>query len=461
VQNRSPARAAHWSETPLARVLGPMQQFVSQSQSSGIILLVATVVALILANSPLAGAYNDLLHTHLAISLGPIVLDMSIAHWINDGLMVIFFFVVGLEIKREVIVGELASPRAAALPILAAFGGALVPAGIYALLNAGGVGSAGWGVPMATDIAFALGCLALLGSRVPFALKIFLTAVAIVDDLIAVLVIAIFYASELNLAALGVGLGVLLLLFLLNGLGFRRPMIYVALGIIVWLAFLQSGVHATIAGVLLALTIPARFRIDAATFQQRADALIHEFDVPASRSASPMLTNERQQSAVIELEELCEQVQSPLQKLEHELHGWVALLIMPIFALANAGVSFGAAQLGGDNLVVTLGIVLGLTIGKPIGLLGAAWLAVRTGLSSLPPGVSWSAMIGVGLLAGIGFTMSLFIATLAFADGSVLATAKLAILIASLLAGSIGMLLLSRQPKLAAESLIPAHAPER
>jgi NhaA family Na+:H+ antiporter len=439
-----------------------MQQFVSQSQASGIILLAATLVALILANSPFAEAYNALLHTHLGFSVGPFVLDESIGHWINDGLMVIFFFVVGLEIKREVIVGELASPRAAALPILAAFGGALIPAGIYALFNVGGIGSAGWGVPMATDIAFALGCLALLGSRVPFALKIFLTAVAIVDDLIAVLVIAIFYASELNLAALGLGLGVLLLLFLLNSLGFRRPMIYVGLGLIVWLAFLQSGVHATIAGVLLAFTIPARFRIDAATFQQRADALIHEFDVQASRSASPMLTSERQQSAVLELEELCEQVQAPLQKLEHELHGWVALLIMPVFALANAGVAFSSAQLGGENLAVTLGIVLGLTVGKPIGLLGATWLAVRSGISSLPAGVTWSAMVGVGLLAGIGFTMSLFIATLAFADPSVLATAKLAILIASLLAGAIGMVLLSRQPKAAVEPLATAPAsPER
>jgi NhaA family Na+:H+ antiporter len=453
--NRRPAPAAHWSETRLARILDPMQRFVNQSQASGIILLIATIVALVLANSPFAAAYDALIHTHLSIALGPFALDESIGHWINDGLMVIFFFFVGLEIKREVIVGELASPRAAALPILAAAGGAIVPAIIYALLNAGGLGAAGWGVPMATDIAFALGCLALLGSRVPFALKIFLTAVAIVDDLIAVLVIALFYASELNFVALGIGLGVLVLLLLLNIAGFRRPLVYVALGVIVWLAFLQSGVHATIAGVLLALTIPARFRIDGATFRQRAHSLLHEFE-PQAGEPTVMLTDERQQSVVLELEELCEQVQAPLQKLEHELSGWVSLLIMPIFALANAGVSFTSAQLGGENLMVTLGIVLGLVLGKPIGLLGASWLAVRAGIVSLPQGVTWSAMIGVGLLAGIGFTMSLFIATLAFADPAVLATAKLAILIASLIAGTAGMVLLSRQPALEGERLAAA-----
>ncbi len=449
------APAAHWSETPLARILGPMQRFVRQSQASGIILLSATVIALVLANSPLAEAYNALLHSNVGIVIGPFGLEESVGHWINDGLMVIFFFFVGLEIKREILVGELASPRAAVLPIIAATGGALVPAGIYAMLNAGGIGAAGWGVPMATDIAFALGCLALLGSRIPFALKIFLTAVAIVDDLLAVLVIALFYTTELNLAALGLGIGVLALLLLLNRLGIRHPLIYGAFGIIVWLAFLQSGVHATIAGVLLALTIPARFRIDAPTFQRRADAILHEFDPQAGKAAT-MLTDQRQQSAVLELEELCEQVQAPLQKLEHELSGWVALLIMPIFALANAGVSFGAASLGGENLGVTLGIVLGLTLGKPIGLLGATWLALRSGISELPQGVTWGALIGVGILAGVGFTVSLFVATLAFADESVLATAKLAILIASLLAGSAGMFVLSRQPRVAAE---PGSAP--
>jgi Na+:H+ antiporter, NhaA family len=435
--------APHWSATPIARLLGPMQTFISREASSGIILLTATIVALALANSPLAEHYHALLETPIGISIGPWSLEETLLHWVNDGLMAIFFFLVGLEIKREIVVGELADPRAAALPIVAAIGGVLAPAAIYLALNAGGLGVHGWGVPMATDIAFALGCLALLGDRVPFGLKVFLTAVAIVDDLIAVLVIAVFYSAGLNLLALGAGIAMLALLLLANMLGIRHVLVYCGLGLLVWLAFLQSGVHATIAGVLLALTVPARFRIDSPTFLQRARGLLTAFEGGAQGS-SPMLTDEVQQQAVLELEELCEQVQAPLQKLEHALQGWVALVIMPIFALANAGVALSARSLSGATLPVVLGIVLGLVLGKPIGLLGAAWLAVRAGLADLPPGVTWRQMAGVGVLAGIGFTMSLFIAALAFAQPETLAAAKLGILIASLIAGSAGLLLLRR-----------------
>jgi NhaA family Na+:H+ antiporter len=435
--------AAHWTETPLARVLGPMQDFIAQSQSGGVALFVMMVLALVLANSPLAGWYHALLETHIQIAVGPFAIDESVLHWINDALMAIFFFVVGLEIKREVLVGELAHPRAAALPIIAAIGGVIIPAAIYTLFNWSGRGASGWGIPMATDIAFALGCLALLGDRVPFALKVFVTAVAIVDDLIAVLVIALFYSSGINMNALGVGLVVLVFLLLANQVGIRRPLVYTLLGIIVWLAFLQSGVHATIAGVLIALTIPARYRIDTSTFQQRAHELLHTF-MAGERSSATMLTNDQQQSAVLELEDLCEQVQAPLQKIEHELHGWVSFLIMPVFAFANAGVAFSSVQLNGESLQVLLGVVLGLTLGKPIGLIGASWLAVRSGVAVLPQGVTWRTMVGAGVLAGIGFTMSLFIATLAFADPDTLATAKLSIFIGSLVAGIAGMLLLSR-----------------
>jgi NhaA family Na+:H+ antiporter len=435
--------APHWSATPIARVLGPMQAFISREASSGIILLSMTIVALALANSPLSAGYLALLDTHLRIAVGPFAIDESLLHWINDGLMAIFFFLVGLEIKREVIVGELAHPRAAALPIVAAVGGVLAPAAIYLALNAGGPGVHGWGVPMATDIAFALGCLALLGDRIPFGLKIFLTAVAIVDDLIAVLVIALFYSGGLNITALVLALGLLALLVLANLWGIRSTLVYAGLGVLIWLAVLQSGVHATIAGVLIALTVPARYRIDAPTFLERARGLLDTFE-QSMQEPSRMLTDAVQQHTVIELEQTCEQVQAPLQKLEHALQGWVALVIMPIFALANAGVPLAPRSLSGESLTVVLGIVLGLVLGKPIGLLGASWLATRAGIAELPHGVGWRHMAGAGVLAGIGFTMSLFISTLAFAQPEILATAKLGILIGSLIAGSAGLLLLRR-----------------
>lgn len=440
-QQRVPA--PHWSATPIARVLGPMQEFVNKSASSGIILLLSAVVALVVANSPLAEGYGHLLEAKIGISAGPYRLEETLLHWINDGLMAIFFFLVGLEIKREMLVGELSNRRAAALPIVAAVGGVVVPAAIYLALNLGGPSARGWGVPMATDIAFALGCLALLGDRIPFGLKVFLTAVAIVDDLIAVLVIALFYSGGLHLEALAIGIGLLGLLMLSNLFGIRSILVYAVLGVLVWLAFLESGIHATIAGVLVALTIPARNRIDAPTFLRQAREILAHFEGDQPERA-PMLTVESQQSAVIELEEICEHVQAPLQKIEHSLQSWVALVIMPIFAFANAGVGFSTSHLSGEALPVVLGIILGLVVGKPVGLLGASWLAARAGIADLPQGVRWQHMVGVGVLAGIGFTMSLFIATLGFEQPEVLATAKLAIFIASLIAGTVGLLLLRR-----------------
>ncbi len=444
--------AAHWSATPLVRILRPMQEFIHQAQSGGIVLLIMTIIALAIANSPLSEGYMALLDTHIGINVGPFVLDESVLHWINDGLMAVFFFLVGLEIKREILVGELASPRAAALPIVAAIGGVAVPALIYILFNAGGSGARGWGVPMATDIAFALGVLALLGSRVPFGLKVFLTAVAIVDDLIAVLVIAIFYSGGLNYNALGLGFGILLLLMLVNLFGFRNPIIYAALGVIVWLAFLNSGVHATIAGVLIALTIPARSRIDAPTFMVRVREILDRLE-GSERKEPSKETAQFQESAVLTLEDLCEQVQAPLQKMEHGLHSWSAFMIMPIFAFANAGVAISADSLAGASMPVMLGIVLGLVIGKPVGIVGASWLVTRAGIADLPQGVTWHHMMGAGILAGIGFTMSLFIASLAFIDPETLATAKLAILIASLIAGVMGVTLLSRAPRVQPEPI--------
>lgn len=435
--------AAHWSETSLAWVLRPIQRFIRQEASSGIVLLCATIAALVVANSPLAAGYTALLATHIGITVGPFRLDESVLYWINDGLMAIFFFVIGLELKREIMVGELANPRAATLPIIAALGGVLVPATIYSFANSNGGAARGWAVPTATDIAFAIGCMAILGSRVPYALKIFLAAVAIVDDLIAVLVIALFYTSDLNVAALGIGMSVIALLLLANLLGIRTPMVYLVLGGVVWLAFLRSGIHATIAGVLVACTIPARARIDAPTFLQRAHDLLAPFEQHAP-ATTLMLTDERQQSAVLALEQTCEHVQAPLQKLEHVLHPWVAFCIMPVFAFANAGVALSPHSLNSESLPVFLGVVAGLALGKPIGLIGASWLAVRATIAVLPAEVTWRHMRGAGVLAGIGFTMSLFIASLAFSDPALLATAKLAILLGSTLAGSYGLVLLWR-----------------
>ncbi|MGB0385669.1 MAG: Na+/H+ antiporter NhaA [Ardenticatenaceae bacterium] len=450
----------HWSETPVARVLRPMQEFIHQSTSTGIVLFFATVAALLFANTEgWAASYEHALHTYIAFGIPdtPFYLKMSALHWINDGLMAIFFLLVGLEIKREVQVGELSSVRAAALPIVAAVGGVIVPALVYALFNLGTVGQAGWAIPTATDIAFAVGCLALLGSRIPFSLKVFLTAVAVVDDLMAVLVIALFYSSGINFTALAFGFAILGLLFMANVLGFRSLLLYLGLGALVWLAFLQSGIHATIAGVLVALTIPARYQINESTFSRRVHKLMDEFQND-NVDMTPMLTNERQQSIVLELEEACEQVQAPLQKLEHELHPWVSFLIMPIFAFANAGVHIELSGLSGDNTLIVLGVALGLLIGKPVGILAASWLAVRFGIASLPSGVSWTHMTGVAILAGIGFTMSLFIASLGL-PAELLAGAKIGILSASLLSAIIGLALLSRT-KAPQGSLqpIPAHS---
>jgi Na+:H+ antiporter, NhaA family len=435
---------ADWRETPLARVLSPMQHFIRSETAGGLVLIGATFLALALANSPLREAYTTVLETHIGFSVGAFSIDESVLHWINDGLMALFFFVVGLELKREALVGELANPRQAILPLVAAVGGAIVPAVLYSLLNRGGVGSAGWGIPMATDIAFALGVLALLGDRVPWSLKVFLTAVAVIDDLLAVLVIALFYTSEIQLGALGVGAGVLVLLVALNFLGIRAAVAYAVLGSIVWLAFLESGVHATIAGVLVALTIPARNRIDWPHFLLRARNLLGACEPVVEDGSQRILTDERQQSAVYELEELCESVQAPLQRLEHGLHPWVSFGIVPIFALANAGVSLSTAALAGEGLLISMGIVLGLVVGKPIGLILAAWLAVWLKVATLPSGVSWSHVIGAGCLAGLGFTMSLFIATLAFDDVALLEAAKLGILAASVVAGVVGAIVLAR-----------------
>jgi NhaA family Na+:H+ antiporter len=427
--------------TPIVmRALRPFQRFARTESAGGVVLLACAALALGWANSPWAESYFHLWETHVGVSLAGRVLDLSLHHWINDGLMAVFFFVVGLEIKREMLVGELSSARQAALPIAGALGGMLVPAGIYAAINAGGPGSAGWGIPMATDIAFALGVLALLGPRVPVVLKVFLTALAIADDIGAVLVIALFYTSDLAWSALLAGGVVLGALIALNVLGVRRPGAYLALGVLLWLAFLQSGVHATVAGVVLAMTIPSRTRVHEAEFLAVARGAIDEFDA-ACQPGETVLTNRAQQEAIEALEHVSEGVQSPLFTMERKLHGAVAFVIMPVFALANAGVSLGGL-LDTLSLPVTLGVVLGLLIGKPLGITLFAWLAVRLGWATLPAQASWRTLHGVSWLGGIGFTMSLFIAGLAFSDASLLDSAKVGILAGSLVAGIVGWAML-------------------
>jgi NhaA family Na+:H+ antiporter len=427
----------------LARASYPFRQFAHNEAAGGVLLLATAVIALVWANSPLAWAYENLWSTQITVGTDGFNISKSLQLWVNDGLMAVFFFVVGMEIKRELLVGELASPRRAALPAAAALGGAVVPALIYTAINAGGPGSPGWGIPMATDIAFALGVLALLGNRVPPALKVLLAAVAIVDDLLAVLVIAIFYTAEIALNALLVAAGFYVVLVLANRLGVRTPLAYGLLGIGLWLAVLKSGVHATIAGVLLATTIPAWTRIDQPDFVARARELVDSF--AGGVTAGNALPSDDQQAALAELEGASRAVQSPLQRLENALHPAVAFVIMPVFALANAGVNLSGDVVGTIGSPIALGIILGLVVGKQIGITLAALLATRLGLASLPEGVGWKHIYGMAWLGGIGFTMSLFIASLAFGgDDASLTSAKIGILLASAIAGAVGFVLLSR-----------------
>ena len=428
--------------TPVERLLRPLGEFAAIQASGGIVLLACTVIALVWANSPAWHSYEALWHTPLGASVAGVALVKPLHFWINDGLMAVFFFVVGLEIKREILAGELSRPRQAMLPIAGAVGGMLLPAALYFALNSSGDAARGWGVPMATDIAFAIGIMALLGDRVPAALKVFLTALAIVDDLGAVLVIAMFYTDTLHWANLGAAAVLLVLLIAANRSGVRAASVYAVVGVAVWLLFLSSGVHATIAGVLVAMTVPARVRIDRDGFLADARARGEEF-AAAQPSATPGFASAGQLHALADLELACERAGTPLQRLEHGLHPWVSFLIMPVFALANAGVRVaGGGQLLGDASVI-LGIALGLVVGKPLGITALAWLAVRTGAAEKPAGTTWVQLAGVACLGGIGFTMALFIAALAFDGTTLLPAAKVGVLGASVLAGLLGWVALS------------------
>ncbi len=377
------------------------RDFSNSEKVGGLLLLACTVISLLIANSRYGEAYANFWHSKLDLSFASVNLSYSVEHWINDGLMTIFFLLVGLEIERELYKGELTSFKNAILPIGAAVGGMLVPAGIYLLINWNSGNTSGFGIPMATDIAFALGMMALAGNRVPFSLKIFLTALAIIDDLGAILVIALFYNTGLSWAFLGAALGIFALLMVLNKLGVKNLVVYLVPGVIMWYCMLQSGVHATITGVLLAVAIP--FSKNDAT--------------------------------------------NPSYLLQHALHKPVAFIILPIFALANTGILLSEGWLSEMGSANSLGIILGLVLGKPIGILLACWLLVKTKIATLPYQVRWKELTGAGVLAGIGFTMSIFISNLAFTDMATAQFSKIAVLIASLIATILGLSILFTSPK--------------
>lgn len=426
---------------PIDVLMSPIHGFLRVEAAAGVLLLACTLIAVVWANSPWSDGYHHFWHTDVSVEFGDHALSLSLAHFVNDALMAVFFFVVGLEIKRELLVGELASPRKAMLSIIAALGAMATPAVIFALSNAGTENVRGWAIPTATDIAFAVGVMAMLGKRVPLSLKVFLTALAIVDDIGAVIVIAIFYTSEISVFSFLVANGFLAASIVANRLGVRTPICYAVIGVLMWVFLLQSGVHATIGGVLMALTIPASMRINGEAFTNFARQAVKEFE-DAGGDRDNIMTNDRRQAAVRGLQVACEYVQTPLNRLEHGLHPWVAYLIMPIFALANAGVTIGEGGVQALTTGAGLGIILGLAVGKPVGLVLSVWLAVKSGLCRLPEHATWRHIIGTGFLAGIGFTMSLFIANLAFRDHDTLDAAKLGILAGSLVSGVAGFLLL-------------------
>ena len=420
----------------------PFQKFFELESSGGIILIFCTLIALLLANSAWSETYFSFWETKLSIGFGEHVLSKSILIWVNDALMAIFFFVVGLEIKREIMAGELSSPAQASLPIVAALGGMIIPALFFILLAGGGEEgiSKGWGIPMATDIAFSLGILKLLGKRVPLTLKIFLTAFAIVDDIGAVLVIALFYTSEIVWSALMIAGALYVVLVLFNVFYMKNIALYMLIGAVIWFFFLKSGIHPTVAGVMVAFVIPARRKINIHDFLDHIKLGLNNFS--SSQTESKIVLTSVQINAINTIEEASEKVQSPLQRIENELHGMVIFFIMPVFALANAGVAFGENFTVALTSTLTISIAVSLVLGKVLGITLFTWIGVKTKITSLPTGTKWIHIIGLGFLGGIGFTMSLFIANLAFGQGLLLDEAKIGILIASLIAGLAGYFIL-------------------
>jgi Na+:H+ antiporter, NhaA family len=412
----------------ISQLTRPIRRFLEIESASGLVLIICTLIALVLANSSWSKEFHDFWEIHFRVGVGSWNLDKSLHFWVNDALMTLFFFVVGLDIKREIAGGELSTPQKAALPLISALGGMLVPAMIYLVLQPGGEASKGWGIPMATDIAFVVGVLGLFGSRVPLSLKIFLLSLAIADDIGAILVIAVAYSSNTHWLSLGIAAFLFGLCYLLNRIGVRSIAVYVIIGAITWLAVLNSGIHPTIEGVILGLMTPAYAWIQP---QMTKDALATALGRVSTSSQVDL-------SVVDSLKFAVRESVSPLERLIHILHSWVGFMIMPLFALANAGVEIRLAAVS-DPVAVAVG--LGLFLGKPIGVLLFCWISVKLGLAKLPSGVNWPTMLGAGFLAGIGFTMSLFISTLAL-PGSLLDAGKIGILVGSLLSAIFGVVIL-------------------
>lgn len=431
-------------------ILSPVEGFLKLETSGGILLIAATLIAMIWANSPWKQQYFDFFHTYIKLSVGSFEIKHSLLHWINDGLMAIFFFLVGLEIKRELILGELSTPRKATLPMLAALGGMVVPALIYFSLNPDGVGRSGWGIPMATDIAFALGILMLLGPKVPFVLKIFLLALAIVDDLGAVLVIAFFYTEEVYTQYLGTAFGLLGFIFIMNQIGVRSVIYYIILGTAVWFCFLLSGIHATIAGVILGLMTPVtawirhhKLNSGVVPMAESVQTSLKDFDIDDSPVGVEEELPKDTYHHLEKLKFLATESISPLDRFVHKLHPWVSYIIVPLFALANAGVDLSGMTFDSIfNSNISLGIILGLLLGKPLGIMLSCFIAVKSGLSELPKDITWSQVFAASVLAAIGFTMALFISGLAIKDPNYESYSKLGILTASTIASILGYLLL-------------------
>ncbi len=422
--------------------MAPVSRFIHLEYTSGIVLLISVVIAIAWANSSFHDFYEHLWHINFSVGFDKFLLSQPLHIWINDGLMAIFFFVIGLELKREFMEGELSSLQKASLPMTAALGGMLVPAAIYFFINRGTNASHGWGIPMATDIAFALALLSMASRHIPVSVKVFLSALAVADDLGAVLVIAFFYTKEINFMPLAVAGGFLVLLMIGNKVGIRSAMFYLLLGICVWIGFLLSGVHATIAGVLVAFTIPAVTRIDEQIYSSNLRKLSYDFeaDIPERGSLITPLQNK----TIQKVKTLSMAAETPLQTIEHALHPWVAFGIMPLFALANAGIVITADFFDSIINPVSVGVAGGLIIGKFTGILLFCWIMVKFRISKLPEGANWKHIAGVALLAGIGFTMSLFISGLAFDNPLFIDQAKYGILVASIVAGLLGTIVLKR-----------------
>ena len=428
---------APW-EKAFNRISTPFEHFIHAQTTTGLVLMFMTVVALILANSPLTETYAHIFHTNIEFNVGSWKLSHTLHHWINDGLMAVFFFMIGLEIKREILIGELSNLKVAILPILSAIGGMVLPALIYLSINTEGVGANGWGIPMATDIAFAISALVLLGNRVSPALVTFLVALAIVDDLGAVIVIALFYTEQIHFLPLILAAVSFAIMVLFNRFGIHFILAYFIVGMFMWFFMLESGVHATIAGVIAALAIPSRPKLTPNTFTNHTRNLLDEYDnYPV---ATDHTMHEKQKAILLNIKDSIDSVGSPSARLEHDLHLPVSLLIIPLFALANAGISIDFSSISSTIMEpVSLGIIAGLILGKTLGIAGVAWVAIKLGIAQLPQGSNMSQLLGVALLGGIGFTMSIFVSDLAFMGNSELIfEAKIGILTASFFAGLLG-----------------------